>query len=169
MLNVTATLSFVFTLEHVQQSIARYGYALIFVLGNIGSFLNVLVLTRRSYFRSSCSYYILASTVPNLLIINVVILTRILATFDLDFTRRSVGFCKFQWYIAHSMTLLSRGYILFACIDRWAMTSRTMPWRALAQVKVAMLIIPILALMWVTTSVHVIRYQNIVLRKASSC
>jgi len=104
MSNLTGIDPFFVTLNIIQQSILRYGYSIIFILGNIESIINILVLSRRNYLRNSCSSYILASTLPNLSIINVVILTRILSTFVFDPTSTSTLFCKLQFYIVDAMT-----------------------------------------------------------------
>ncbi|CAF1412090.1 unnamed protein product [Adineta steineri] len=158
--NITEIDSFLTTINTIQTNFSRYGYLIIFILGNIGSLLNILVLTRPNYLRNSCSSYILASTLPNLLIINIVILFRILATFDFDLTSKSRFFCKFQWYISHSMTLLSRTYILLACIDRWAMTSTIVRRRAFARMKISMTIIPMAGIIWSLVSIHVLTGQK---------
>ncbi|CAF1189553.1 unnamed protein product [Adineta steineri] len=162
MSNITEIDSFVTTINTIQINFSRYGYLIIFILGNIGSLLNILVLTRPNYLRNSCSSYILASTLPNLLIINIVILFRILATFGFDLTSRSKPFCKFQWYISHSMTLLSRTYILLACIDRWAMTSTIVRRRAFARIKISMIMISLAGMIWSLVSVHVLIGQKII-------
>jgi hypothetical protein len=160
MSNLTVIDPFFVTLNIIQQSILRYGYSIIFILGNIGSILNILVLSRCNYLRNSCTSYILASILPNLLIINVVILTRILSTFGFDPTSTSTFFCKLQFYIVHAMTSLSRTYILLASIDRWTITSRIVHRRAFAQIKVSMVVIPITGVIWCITSIHVLIYQN---------
>jgi hypothetical protein len=168
MSNITVIDPFFLTLNIIQQSILRYGYSIIFILGNIGSLLNILVLNRRNYRRNSCSSYILASAIPDLLIINVVILTRILSAFGFDPTITSTLFCKLQWYILHAMTLLSRTYILLACIDRWTMTSTIIHRRAFAKIKVSMFVIPLAGILWCIASIHVLLYQNNITGKLKS-
>ena len=158
--NITTDDSVIVTLNTIEQIISRYGYIIIFILGNIGSLLNILVLSQHHFRRNSCSSYILASTVPNLLIINIVILFRILMTFSFDPTNTSTFFCKFLWYILHSMTLLSRTYILLACIDRWLMTSPLDQRRAFAHITVSIFVIPITAIIWCLVSIHVLIFQD---------
>jgi hypothetical protein len=49
MSNLTGIDPFFVTLNIIQQSILRYGYSIIFILGNIESIINILVLSRRNY------------------------------------------------------------------------------------------------------------------------
>ncbi|CAF2808358.1 unnamed protein product [Rotaria sp. Silwood2] len=131
------------TLDLIQLNMGRYLYPIIFSLGNIGSILNIVILTQRVYLQNSCSCYILVSSVINLFIVNIIIFFHMLAFgFNIDPTTTSLFFCKFRQYISHVTTLLSRIYIVLACIDRWAMTSTNVKRRAFSRVKVAKIIIP---------------------------
>ncbi len=91
----------ILTFNLLQHNVVCYGYPIIFILGNIGSILNILVLTQRIYLRNSCLCYILASTVTNLFIINILILFRFLQLgFGIDPTTTSTFFCSFRLYIS---------------------------------------------------------------------
>lgn len=155
--------SYIINLDLIQLNICYYFYPVIVLLGNIGSILNILILTQRAYFHNSCSCYILASSVVNLLIINFVVLYRmLLAGFDIDLTMNSSFLCKFRVYITHCTTLLSRFYIVLACIDRWAMSSANVHRRRLSQRKVAKILIPSLAIGMCVISIHIFLYNNII-------
>lgn len=160
MSNSTLINPFLTTLNIIQLDISRYGYLIIFILGNIGAVLNILILSQRNYRQNSCSSYILAASLPNLLIINIPILTRILSTFGFHLTSESTFYCKFEWYILHTMTLVSRTYILLASIDRWTMTSTSVRRRAFAHIKVSMVLIPTTGILWCLASIHVLIYMN---------
>ena len=162
MSNTTTTDPFVNTLNTIQTNITLYPYLIIFIFGNIGSFLNVLVLIQKNYRQNSCSSYILASTIANLIMLNIIILFRILTVFSIDPTKTSWFFCKFRAYITQTSTTLSRTYILLACIDRWAMTSRTVAIRAFARIKIAKILIPSSSFIWCVSFIHVPLYQNII-------
>jgi hypothetical protein len=147
---------FIISLNAAQKIILSYGNIVIFIFGNIGSILNVLILARRTHFQNSCSRYILASTITNLIVINIVVFFRLLAgTVNIDPTTTSSFFCKFRLYVAHVTTLLSRSYILLACIDRWAMSSTSVRRRSFTQIKVARVVSPLVALMWCVISIHI--------------
>ena len=70
MSNTTMIESFLTTVSLIQTNTILYGYSIIFLFGNVGSVLNVLVLMQRNYRQNSCSCYILASTITNLFIFN---------------------------------------------------------------------------------------------------
>jgi len=56
----------------------------------------------------------------------------------------------------------ARIYIVLACIDRWALTSRNVRIRAFAQMKVAKILIICVPLIWSVMTIHVPFYQDIV-------
>jgi len=151
------------TLNCIDVNISRYLLLIIFILGNIGSIFNVLVLTQRVYLQNSCSRYILASSVINLFVINIGVLFRMLALgFHIDPTTTSLFFCKFRVYITHLTTLLSRFYIVLACADRWAMTSTSVKRRAFSRIKVAKILIPALGISICIISVHIPLHLHII-------
>ncbi|UJR22362.1 hypothetical protein I4U23_025424 [Adineta vaga] len=162
MSNTTTVDPFLTNLALIQNYISVYGYSTIFILGNIGSILNILILTQRNYLRNSCSCYILASTITNLFIINIVVLFRLLTGFNIDPTKTSTFFCKFRAYIVQMITLLSRAYIVLACIDRWAMTSTVVRQRAMSNMKIPKVVIPSIAIVCALSFIHVLFYQDIV-------
>ena len=162
MSNTTMIESFLTTINSIQTNIFLYGYSTIFLFGNAGSALNVLILMQRNYRQNSCSCYILASTIINLFLMNFVVLFRILLGFNIDPTKTSWFFCKFRALMAQVLTILSRTYILLACIDRWAMTSRSARRRAFTRLKVPKILIPSVAIFWIVFFLHGVFYQNII-------
>ena len=162
MSNTTMIESFLTTFSLIQTNVSIYGYATIFLFGNIGSILNILVMTQRNYRQNSCLCYILASTITNLFIINIIVLFRMLVGFNIDPTKTSWFFCKFRAYMAQMLTIISRTYILLACVDRWAMTSRSARLRAFTRLKVPKILIPSVAIVWSALFLHVPLYQDII-------
>ncbi len=143
-------------------NILRYVYSILFIAGNIGCILNILIFTQRNYRRHSCSAYILANTFTNLIVINIIIFFRFVNGFNIDPTMTTLLFCKIRLYIAQVALTLSRIYIVLACIDRWALTSRNVHRRAFAQMKVAKILIPITSIIWPIMYIHVAIYDDIV-------
>jgi len=164
MTNTTTTIidPFILKISYVQKLIGTYAYLIIFLLGNFGSFFNVLILGHRNYRKNSCSNYILASTYVNIVIINVAVFFRFLSSFDIDPTQTSSFFCKFRIYIVQMTSILSRCYILLACIDRWAMASSQIRRRAFARSKISNILIPTLAIIFVISFLYVPFFHDIV-------
>ncbi|CAF1114641.1 unnamed protein product [Didymodactylos carnosus] len=151
-------------LNSIQQQSARYGFSLMIVFGNIGCVFNCLILLRKTYRQNPCSLYILASSCTNLIFINLVIVSRLLAVgYNYDLTIYSTFYCKFRAYIAFATSLLSRTYIVLACADRYCSSSSKARRRAFSNIKVARYLIPSLALFWLLSSIHVYFYWNIVI------
>jgi hypothetical protein len=166
----TTSDSLILTLNVIQQNIVRYGCSIIFMFGNIGSILNILVLTQRIYLRNPSSCYILASTVNNLLVTNIVVVFRLLASgFGYDPTAASLFFCIFRLYISHVATFLSRFYLVLACVDRWSMSSRSVQRRYFSQMKVTKILIPSIAILWCVISVHILTNNSIIAGKMRPC
>lgn len=162
MSNINEVDSYIATLNIIQDNIVRYGYFILFVTGNIGCILNILVFTQRNYRKNSCSSYILANTFTNIIIINTIMFLRFLNGFNIDPTKTSSFFCKFRLYMAQSTTILSRTYILLACIDRWALTSRNIRRRAFVQMKIAKILSSSSIIIWCLMALHIPFYQDII-------
>ncbi|CAF0882208.1 unnamed protein product [Adineta steineri] len=162
MSNTTAINLYIANLNSLQNNILRYTYIIIFIAGNIGCFLNILIFTRQNYRQLSCSYYILASTFIDLILINFIILLRILNTFNIDPTQTSLIICKIRMYIAQAAGVLIRIFIVLACIDRWAMTSRVVKRRAFTNMKIPKILIPSVIIAYCLITMHVPFYQDIV-------
>ena len=162
MSNTTMIESFLTTVSLIQTNTFLYGYSTIFLFGNAGLALNVLVLMQKNYRQNSCSCYILASTITNLFLMNFIVLFRILLGFNIDPTKTSWFFCKFRAYLTPVLTNLSRTYILLTCVDRWAMTSRSARRRAFTRLKVPKILIPSVAIYWSILFLPVPLYQNII-------
>lgn len=157
MSNTSTSIEFLISiLDLTQKDMGRYLLPIICILGNIGSILNIFILTQRVYRQNSCSYYILSSSIINLINVNNSILLRLLAAgFDIDPTKTSLIFCRFRQYIYHMTTLLSRIYIVLALADRWTMTSSNVYRRRFNQIKLAKTICIFVAITICILSIHV--------------
>lgn len=160
----TTTDSYATMLNIIQLNIARYVYPTFCISGNIGCILNILILTKRNYRQNSCSYYILATTFTNLIIMNLFPILRFLVDFNVDGIKTSI-YCKLvRTFGVQATSAMSRIYIVLSCIDRWAMTSRNVNIRAFAQIKVAKIIIPCIPIISTLMCSHVFFYQDISLK-----
>jgi hypothetical protein len=160
MSNTTTVDSYIATLGIIQLNIARYGYSIFCVTGNIGCILNILILTQCTYRQNSCSCYILAASFNNLIIMNLFPTLRFLIDFNVEGIKVS-WFCKIiHAYGVQATSAISRIYVSLACIDRWAMTSRNVHIRAFAKMKVAKILIPSVPIIWCLMTLHVCFYED---------
>ncbi len=94
------------------------------ILGTIGNVLNLLIFTRPTLLRSSCTFYLLAASIDNILVIYTSLLTRVLANgFSIDFTTISNFLCKLRYYLGYIFLALSPYFFTLACFDRYCSSS----------------------------------------------
>ncbi|CAF3087392.1 unnamed protein product [Rotaria sp. Silwood2] len=74
---------------------------------------------------------------------------------------QSLIFCKVRGYIFQICLMLSRWYVAFACIDRYALTSEKIHLRNFAKPKIAYRIIIIIIIFWSTICSHRLIFYEI--------
>jgi len=108
------------------------------VLGTIGNILNILIFTRPKLLQLSCTIYLLAASIDNILVIYTNLLTRLLATgYSNDITQLSDFLCKFRFYGGYSALALSPYFMILACFDRYCLSSISVARRAWCNRKTA--------------------------------
>ncbi|CAF1382815.1 unnamed protein product [Didymodactylos carnosus] len=125
------------------------------VLGNTGNILNCVVFLQKPLRKNSCSKYFLASSVVNIFILNFGILTNLYSINYRNPLSYSFIYCKLRTYILHSLLMLSRTYIVLACIDRFALCSPHAKRRQFSRPHVADLLIPLTAIIWFIIPIHI--------------
>lgn len=96
-----------------------YAGILIFLLGCFGNLLNILVLSQRNLRMNSCGWLFLASSVANLVSIIFGLTTRILLSWNLDFTGAIHWMCKLRSLTVLSSRTMAFWLITLASVGRW--------------------------------------------------
>ena len=78
-----------------------------------------------------------------------------------DLMLTSVAFCKFRTYFQQCAYMMMRWYLVVACLDRYALSSRNMRWRNFARTYVANRVVAIIAVVWLILPTPVLFYYNI--------
>jgi hypothetical protein len=108
------------------------------ILGTIGNILNLLIFTRPTLLRSSCTLYLIATSINNLLVIYTSLLTRLLASgFSIDMTKISSFMCKLRYYPCYVCLALTPYFYILACFDRYCSSSTSATRRSWCDKKVA--------------------------------
>lgn len=156
-------------LTNVRVGLTSYLYCPLFVLGNIGNVLNILVFSQKSMRTSVCSIYFLIVSIANLLSINIGYLTRILPTLGVPDPSRNVEwYCKGRAYISGFSLTLARHFLCVITIDRFLVTSTQVAVRQLSSMKLVKWLVPTSCISWAIFYIHtLIGYETT--RGGTSC
>jgi hypothetical protein len=108
------------------------------ILGTIGNVLNLIIFTRPILLRSSCTLYLIAASVDNILVIYTSLLTRLMSGgFAYDVTIISNFTCKLRYYVGYIFFAVSPYFMILACFDRYCSSSASTARRSWSNKKVA--------------------------------
>ncbi len=143
--------------SNLQLQLARYVYCPLYIAGNIGNILNLIVFSHSKLRSSSvCSWYFLILSIVNLIAINTGYLTRILSYMGVSDPSRTVGwYCMSRVYISTLSLTLGRHFLCSIIVDRFLVTSTSVKLRRISSFKVAKWYIPMSVLCWMFFYVHI--------------
>ncbi|CAF1250393.1 unnamed protein product [Rotaria sordida] len=149
------------TIVNIQKNLGRYGLSTLIVLGNVGNILTILIFIRTLIKKSnSCTCYLLAASITNLILINTSLISTVYGVDHVDPQHTSIVVCKLRWYGGQILLMLSRSFMIAACIDRWALTSPHVKIRSFCRPKIACNVILCLILIWPIIPVHMAIFIN---------
>ncbi len=118
--------------------LTRVVLILFIIFGTIGNALNIFIFTRPVLLRASCTLYLLAGSIDNILVIYTSLLTTLLANgFSIDITITSNITCKTRYYFSYVFFALSPYFFILACFDRYCSSSASTARRAWCTKKLA--------------------------------
>lgn len=140
-----------------QVIVTRYILVICGILSIIGSFCNIIIFARKKFRTNSCSVYFITTSIFNLLVI-IFGITAVLLTSYLpnESALNSAIFCKIRAYIIHSFLMMSRSSVALACIDRFALSSRTVRIRRLNKFRIAVTLVVFISILWLIVPIHVL-------------
>lgn len=149
-------------LAMIQVILTRYILVICGILGILGSLFNLIIFTQKKLRTNSCSVYFISTSIFNLLVIIFGITPVLLMSYLPDNSAlNSSIFCKFRTYTTHTLLMLSRSSVALACIDRFALSSRSVHIRRLNQFHIAIKLIIIISILWLIIPIHTIIYIDI--------
>ncbi|CAF0951609.1 unnamed protein product [Adineta steineri] len=137
----------------IQNQIFLYGYSICVILGNIGNVLIVILLSRQR--QNPCSIYLI-----NLAILNdlYLILNSFVQIFPFSYSDESLRvfiFCKIRLYLSNIFGQLAKTILVFACIDRFMITSDRATIRALSTPKRVKRFVLLAFIFWIIFPIHI--------------
>ncbi|CAF0954949.1 unnamed protein product [Adineta steineri] len=149
------------TILNIQKNIGRYGLSTLLIFGNIGNILTIIIMTKGVKKQpNSCSLYLLSACISNWIVINTGLISNIVGIDHLDPQNTSNAVCKLRWAGVHALLMLSRSFMIAACIDRWALCSQNTTIRSLSRPRIAVRIIIILLIVWTVIPIHIVVYYS---------
>jgi hypothetical protein len=141
------------SLTTIQTQLNLYGYSLFMVLGNVGNAFIVILFSQQR--QNACSIYLLSSVIVNTLYLIYVGFVTIFAVNYGDQTPLAFGLCKINPYITSVLGQVAKTMLVFACIDRFLITSDRATFRAFSTPKRAKYLIFFSVLFWSLLPIHV--------------
>ncbi|UJR08029.1 hypothetical protein I4U23_012306 [Adineta vaga] len=149
-------------LATAQQITIRYIESSVFVLGVIGSLLNLILFSRRQLRMNSCCSYFFTSSLAALVLLSMGIIPLIYAQFYSPNPYFSInGFCKIRAYVNQVSAMSCRWLLTMASIDRCAACTTNVNIRRLCSVKIARRIAIVLVIIWMILPIHTLIFFNI--------
>ncbi|CAF2117966.1 unnamed protein product [Rotaria magnacalcarata] len=108
------------------------------ILGTIGNILDVFIFTRRTLSKSSCTLYLIAVSIDNIIVIYTSLLTWLLTNgYAIDVATISDVLCKVRYYFCYVSLALSPYFYVLACFDRYCSSSTSAARRSWCSKKIA--------------------------------
>ncbi len=148
-------------LSTTQVILTRYILTLCFLLGIFGNICNISIFIQKPLRLNSCSIYFIAASLINLLIIIFGIIPTISASYITDPSLYLPWACKLKLYGLHSLLMMSRMYILMACIDQYTFCSSNVRLRQFSRRQVALKLLPIILIMWLIIPIHMLVFVDV--------
>jgi hypothetical protein len=121
------------TLGTIQTVLTLYGNTIFMILGNIGNVFIVMIFSRQR--ENPCAIYLISSAVLNSVYLTFADITGILIMYYPGRTMGTIFFCKMYAYAVNVMGQVPKTMIVFACIDRFLITSTSANFRAFSTLK----------------------------------
>jgi hypothetical protein len=143
------------SLVNIRSFMVEYIMSIFLVLGVLGNLINIYMFTRNSFLRNSCSLYLLAASIINVFTVSWGIFQPLYNLENIDPSTNSFIYCKLRLYTIHTLLMIGRSLIVFACIDRYALCSQSVRLRSFCQRKIAIRVIIANILIWPCLTIHI--------------
>jgi hypothetical protein len=134
------------TLTTIQNQLNFDGYLIFMVLGNIGNVFIIIIFSRQR--QSTCSIYLICSAVVNIIFLTFNGFFLIFPVYYDDGTAHGIILCRIYIYLLNVFGQEGKTMIVFACMDRFLITSNRVSFRALSTTKRAKYLIPFSFIFW---------------------
>ena len=161
MSNVTDSPTLPSMLSSIQKQMTLYGMSLILFFGVGGNLINCCVFLQKSLRSNSCSIYLIASSISHTILIMLAMSTNLYSFGNIDPLTYSLAYCKIRPYLISSLFMISRTFIVLACVDRYALCSPHANVRAFSRSQTAFRFIPVVIGIWLFVPCHILIFNTI--------
>ncbi|CAF0976946.1 unnamed protein product [Rotaria sp. Silwood1] len=150
----------------------KYIIIFLYIIGSIGSVLNIFMFLQKRFRCKSCSTYFISTSITDFCIINTFILMQLLSLFNptmFIIATKTNLWCKLTNYFYFLLPCLASTYITFASIDRYCASSSNNQLQKFNQLKISRILALIILFFWLIFSLHIIiSYNRIQITPTSS-
>ncbi|UJR14205.1 hypothetical protein I4U23_001198 [Adineta vaga] len=149
------------TLSTIEYQVIQYIYSIWLIFGISGCILNLIVFSRPQLRSTSCCVYFFAASTDHLLTLIIGIGPVIYTLNHSDPQIDSIIFCKIRGYLFQITLMLSRWFVAFACIDRYALCSDNVSLRHFSNRRIAYRGVIIIIITWSIICSHRLIFYEI--------
>ncbi|CAF0748802.1 unnamed protein product [Adineta steineri] len=148
------------TLTTIQTQITLYANSIVVILGDIGNIFIIIIFLRQH--QNTCSMYLISAAIFNTLYLTFNRLVQIYPFYYRDETIRAFFLCKIRSYLPTVIGQIAKTMVVFACIDRYMITSEHANFRAFSTPKRAKYFILFSIIFWTLFASHIAIMSTIV-------
>ncbi|CAF4234353.1 unnamed protein product, partial [Adineta steineri] len=134
------------TLTAIQTQLNFYVNPTVAILGGIGNMFVTIIFTRQH--QNACSLYLVIAAIFNTFYLGFNRVLQYFPFYYLDGTVRAFFLCKLRAYLPTVLGQVAKTMIVFACIDRYMITSNRATFRGLSTTKRAKYLIAFSVIFW---------------------
>jgi hypothetical protein len=156
--------SFISTLSYISQQVVTYMGTFNVIAGSLGGLLNIIVfLSLKTFRQNSCALYLTVMSFVNVGQLLTGELSRVMITvFGIDWTQKSLIYCKFRSYGVNVFTFISFTYLCLATIDQFLATCVHVYWQQWSNIKLARYLCATLIPFWIIYGIpYIIFYDQV--------
>ncbi|CAF1187303.1 unnamed protein product [Rotaria sordida] len=140
----------------------QYIATILFIIGNIGNLLSILIFFKKSWKKNVCVFYFTVFLLNNTVFLNSAVLGSILIIgFNINVLNSNVILCKIFYYIAYLCSTYLPCILICASIDRLLISSQNVDTRLYSSKRLAYFFISTSLFVLSMFSVHVLIKVNI--------
>ena len=148
------------SLPYIQNEMNFYGYPILLTVGDIGNIFILILFNRQR--SNACSIYLMNSAVANILYLTIGGFFKIFSYSYTDQTLRSIILCKLSNYTPSFLGQVTKTLLIFACIDRYMITSRSATLRAFSTAKRAKYFTFGIYIFWAIVASHTLVWVTVI-------
>jgi hypothetical protein len=142
-------------LPFIQQQMIRYGMTIYLALGLFGNICNCIIFTHHSHRRTASSIYFLTLSIIAIIYLMWAIIPYLYTLNHTDPSTESLFYCKVKFYGSICLSQSLRYNVVLVCADRFAVTRINVYIRSLNSVSIAIKLVSIMCVVWLTAAIHV--------------